>query len=63
MKYTINIALCRYTCEPIRFKLGMMLDTTKLFSWIPLRMTLIFNQDHRVARKLELVRYFCCKVT
>ena len=33
--YTINIVLCWDTCEPICFKLGMMLDMTKLCSLIP----------------------------
>ena len=35
MKYTSNIIMCQDTCEPICFKLGMMLNTTELYSWIP----------------------------
>ena len=34
MKYMFSIVLCGDTCEPIHFKLGMMLDTTKLYSLI-----------------------------
>ena len=51
MKYMFNI-ICQDTYEPIFFfKLGMMLDTAKLYSLIPVRMTLMFTQGHRVAGK------------
>ena len=38
--------------------LGMMLDTTKLYSLIPARATLMFTQGHRVTENLELVQSF-----
>ena len=47
--------LCLDTCEQICFKLGMMLDTTRLYSFIPAWMTLMFTQGHRFTRKLELL--------
>ena len=34
MKYTFNIVMCQDICEPTCFKLGMMLNTTKLYSII-----------------------------
>ena len=51
----------RGTCEAICFKLGMMLKTTKLHSWIAVWMTLMFSQGHGATGKLELVQSFCCK--
>ena len=39
-----------------------MLDTTKLYSFIPVWMTLMFTQGDRVTAKLELVHSFCWKV-
>ena len=45
------------------FKFGMMLSTTNLYSLIPVWMTLMFTQGHRVTGKLELVQSFCWKVT
>ena len=32
IKYTFNNVMCHDTCEPIYFKLSMMLDATKLFN-------------------------------
>ena len=32
MKYAINMVLCQDTCQPVCFKLSMMLDTTKLYA-------------------------------
>ena len=61
MKYTLNIVMCHYTWEWICFKLGMMLNTTKLYSLIPVWMTLMFTQGHMVTGKLELVQSFCFK--
>ena len=63
MKYTFNIVKCRNSCEPIWFKLRRMQNTTKLYSWILVWMTLIFTQGHRVSGKVELVQLLCCKVT
>ena len=53
--------MCQDTCEPICFKLGIMLNTTKHYSLIPVLMTLMFTQGHRITGKLELVQSFCCK--
>ena len=36
MKYTFYIVMCQDSCEPICFKVGMMLNTIKLYSFIPL---------------------------
>ena len=55
-----NIIMCQGNCEPVYFKLGMMLNTSKLYSLISFWMTLMFAQGHR--DKLELVHSFCCKV-
>ena len=62
IKYALNIIMCPDTCEPICFKLGMMLNTTKRYSLIPVWMASIFTQDHSVMRKLELVQSWCSKV-
>ena len=62
LMYIINIVLCRDTCEPICFKLGMVLDTTTLYSLIPVCMALMFTQGHGGTGKLELVQSLCCKV-
>ena len=51
-----NIFLCWGTCESICFKLGTMLDTTKLNTLIPIWMTLLFTQGHRVMAKPEFVQ-------
>ena len=61
MKSTFNIF--QDTCEPISFKLGMTLNTTKLYSLIPVWMTFMFTPGYRITENLELVRSFCCKVT
>ena len=62
MKYLFNIVMCQDTSEPTCFKLGMMLDTPKLNSLIPVWMTLMFTQGHRVTGKLELAQSICRKV-
>ena len=62
MTYMFNIVMYRDTCDPICFKLGMMLHTTKLYCLIPVWMTLMFSQGHRIIGKLELVQSFCYKV-
>ena len=56
IKYTIDAVLCRNTCEPICFKVGVMPDSTRLYSLILVLITLMFTQGHRVAGKLELVK-------
>ena len=40
----LNIGFCSLTCEPISFKLGMMIDNTKLYSMEQVGMTLTFTQ-------------------
>ena len=42
------------------FQFGMP-DTAKLYSLIPLLMTLTFTRCHRFTGKLELLQLFCCK--
>ena len=54
--------MCEDTYEWICFKLVVMLNSTKLYSLIPVWMTMIFTQGHRVMGKLEHVQSFCCKV-
>ena len=63
VKYTFHIILCQDTCEAICFKLDIMLNVTTLYSVIPVWMTLMFTQCHRVVGKLELVQSLCCKVS
>ena len=57
-----KIALCLDASELICFKLGMMIDMTKLPILIPVWSTLTLTQGHRVVRKLELTQSFCSKV-
>ena len=56
MKYMFNIVMCQDTYEPICFKLGIKLNMTKLYSFIPVWMTLMFTQGHMVTGKLEFVQ-------
>ena len=62
MKYTIYSVLCQDTCEPICFKLSIMLDMTQLYSLISVWMILMFTQGHRVMGKLECVQPVCRKI-
>ena len=55
MKCTISIIMCQDTCELICFKLGMILNTTKLNSLIPVWMTLMFTQGHGVTGQVEIM--------
>ena len=52
MTFIINIVTCQETYGPICLKLGMLLDTTKLCTLIPVWMTLVFTQGHRVTGNL-----------
>ena len=61
-KSAFNIVLCQDTCELICCNLGLMLNTAKLYSLIPVWMTLMFALDHRVTGKFKLVQSFHCKV-
>ena len=49
----VNVVLHWNTCEPVSFKLCMMLDMTALYSLIPSRMALMFA-GFRVTEKLVL---------
>ena len=53
--------MCQDSCELICVKLGMMPNTTKLYSLISVWMPLMFIQGQRVTEMLELVQLFCCK--
>ena len=61
MKCSFNIVMFQDACESICFKVGMMLNTTKLYSLIPVWITLMFTQGHRVKEKLELVQSLRCE--
>ena len=50
-----NTGLCQDTYEPFCFKLNMLLDTTTLYSIIPVSVTLTFSHGDRVTGKLELM--------
>ena len=56
MKYTFYIVMHQDTCVMICFKLGIMLNCTKLYSLILVWMTWMFAQGHRVTGSLELVQ-------
>ena len=51
MNYMFNIVMCLDTCEPTCFKLAMMLNTTTLYSLIPVWMTLMFIQGHNYVQQ------------
>ena len=53
-----NFSMRSSAYEPISFKLGMMINMTKLYDYIPVGMTLIVTQYYRLTRQLELVRSF-----
>ena len=48
-----NIIMCQDTCELICLKLSMMLNTSKLYCLIPVWITLMFNQGHRVVNNVN----------
>ena len=54
MKYMCNI-MCQNNCETICFKLGMMVNTTKIYSLISLRMTLVFTEGYRKGRTYAVI--------
>ena len=64
MKYTFkfNSGLCLDSYELMCFKIGVMLDMTKRYSLVPVCMTLIFSQGHKVTGRLEFVQFFCSNV-
>ena len=53
-KNAFIIGICSDAYDLIAFKLGVMLDTTELCSWIKVQMT-DSSQGHRVMRQLESV--------
>ena len=59
MKYRFDFIMCQNACKQIYFIFGLMLSTPKLYSLIPVWMTLMFIQDHRISGKLELMQSFC----
>ena len=63
IKETLNFGLQLDSPELISFKLCIMINTAKLYSLIPVDMTLTFIQLDKVTRKLEHVQLFCCNVT
>ena len=63
VRYTLNIDLHSEAYQPISFKLGLMIDTSKLDILIPVYMTLTFNEGHRVIKNLECVHFFYLTVT
>ena len=62
VKYTSNIGLRSVTYKPISFKLGVIIDSIKLYSLIPASVTLTIIESRKVTRMLESVHSFCCKV-
>ena len=54
MKYSYNVGLGSDTCVHVFFcKLCVVIDTTELYSWIPVSVTLTFSfgqGDHKEAR-------------
>ena len=62
MKYTFDIVNCQDTCEPICFKLGMLRNTTKLYSLVSVWMILMLTEGHMDEGKPEIVLSLCYKV-
>ena len=46
---------------PVSFKLGMVLDISKLCCLIPVLVSLTFTQGHRAEGRVKLVQPLCCK--
>ena len=61
MKCTFSIGLFSDTCEPISFKLGMMLDSTIQYD-SSLNDLDLYSRSHRDKGKLELMQSICCEV-
>ena len=64
LTYVFDAIICQDTFEQICFVLGMMLSTIEVYSLIPVGMTMMFTQGHRVMvmGNLELVQSFCSRV-
>ena len=56
------VIMCQDTSELICFKLGMMLNTTQLYTLIPDRMILMFLQGHGVKGKVNLYGHSVVKL-
>ena len=61
-EYMFNITICQDTCELICFKLALMLNTTNLYSLVPVWLTLTFILSHRVMGHPEILQSLHCKV-
>ena len=61
IKSIFKICLSSDACEPISFKLCLMISMIKHYVLIPVQITMTFTQDDTVMRKLELVQLFFCK--
>ena len=55
VRYAFNIVMCQDTCEPVCFKVVMMLNATRLHSLISVLTTLMFTQCHREARTCAVI--------
>ena len=58
--YTVNVGQRRGSCERICFKVGVTLDTSKLYGVILVWKTLTISQGHRITRMLLSMESFCC---
>ena len=62
IRYMFNIVMCQDTYELICFKLGMMLDTTKLYSSDSSLNDLDVYSRSQSYRKARTCAVICCKV-
>ena len=62
MKYKFNITMCQDTCELIHVKLGMMLNTSRLYSLIQVWMILMLTQGLRAMGKVALSSHCVVKL-
>ena len=57
-----KIGLCVDVNGLISFNVGMMVNMTKSYNFMPVGIILTVTQCRNVKRKLELVQSFCCEV-
>ena len=62
-KKQLNIGMHLDACEWIWFKLGVMIDTSVLYSLLLVLSTLILIQGHRSARKQNILHQLSKKVS
>ena len=55
-QYMFKIDWCLDAYEPISSRVGMMIDITKLYIFIPVSMTLTFNEVAQTLAVADLVR-------